>query len=235
MTSVRSVVVKRIQCAFAVAIIAVVPAVVDLRSGERAEASVASSVPFGTFALSGAAAWEFRLPMDVQVLQVSHMRGGVTQTRYQQIVRGGARVRGTVHRSVEPGSRAAGGDRCLLPGTAGLEHRRAICRRGAAGRPSPDRVSRKLDHEVVVVPHGPPRIRGRHDPRRLPPVAVGRRRDRSRSNFAGQGSVRRWNRCQGRHQDLHDHRGRSWVRARVARWAGARPTTQGTSSSCPAP
>ena len=79
---------KRIQCAIAAAVIAVVPAVSVLKSAGRAEASVPSSVPFGTFALSGATAREFRLPVDVQVLHESHLRSGITQTRYQQIVSG---------------------------------------------------------------------------------------------------------------------------------------------------
>src|SRR6476469_3217689 len=49
---------------------------------------VPSSAPFGTFALSGAAALELRLPVDVRVLHISRLPSGITQTRYQQIVNG---------------------------------------------------------------------------------------------------------------------------------------------------
>jgi bacillolysin len=52
------------------------------------QASVSSSAPFGTFALSGAAARQFRLPVDVQLLRASQLPSGITQTRYQQIVSG---------------------------------------------------------------------------------------------------------------------------------------------------
>jgi bacillolysin len=74
--------------ALTVTAVAAVGLTLGMSVSGRAEASVPSSVPFGTFALSGATAREFRLPADVHVLHQSRLPSGITQMRYQQIVSG---------------------------------------------------------------------------------------------------------------------------------------------------
>ena len=188
----------------------------------------------GTFALSGAAAREFRLPVDVQVLHESHLPSGITQTRYQQIVSGvpvyggqftvlsnrdherlavigayfpGLRASNTVARSAEEVQRAAQG---RIGSDGNWSTKLWLSHTGS------------LEYEVDT-------IRADSHPSQLVDAGTGAvLASRDKTAFADGTGVK------GDTKTFTTTRaelGSSWSR----RTEGARPTTRGTSSSCPAP
>ena len=133
----------------------------------------------GSFALSGEEAAGYALPDDVQKVWTNTLPGGLTQTRYQQYV-GEASVFGGQVTVIKD---AAGSQQSVIgahfPGLEAVNDKSADQGQGPPGRRGSHRGPRRLDlHPAYRPPQRASVLRGRVDPRRLPPDPMGQRRQR---------------------------------------------------------